>query len=1020
MRRLLDVIFLAILSLGMATGLQAQSNDNLPKLKEVSGKKLLESLTPLQHKSGLWGYADEEGKFVIRPVFTEACPYEGKVARVNVGGLWGTIGDNGLFILNPVYDSIDKYSSDSLAVVVSKGRYGLVNAKGYLVSRRLYKKIEYADYGYHLNDDGLYGTIDKQGKIMLSPRFKSVEILDKWKGLELVCMKDKWGILKDGNNLLTLTFDDKIKLLQSGASGRLDLYLAKQDGCYGIVTSYGQFVTPCVYDEISMASSGRYYITRIGDKYGAVSLKMSELTAPVLESIPYIGEDIFKLHNDGKFYAMNINGAVSFEDCSDLYHVFRPEDYATTSSIPEWAKHIMVEQNLADRQTAMSNASLVLDIMKKHDYDLSLASSDADMPKGYDLKIPHSVNELYGIADGGVFVKASGQVTDYESGYHNMHYKAVSQSGMVVRLVSVSSNGEYLITVEDEQFPLTSVLEVLGLTDYSSLCPKDFAILSDDSLLVRFSFKGQDVEQDALVTFSFDGMSSISCSTIQTSGDNRLLASLFGGFYTCSKGAMIANHESPLNRYDKNGVLDWEYRPVFGEKIFAMDETENYIYLCGSTMIASASGVEVPLVVQLDKRGGKVTSMTGDINNARFTGVLCKDYLIYAKASSLDGKSTRTDYYPYFSLEEIGDEFGVSPKCVWEQWGSGLIGGCGLVSHDGRWIYSPVLKSDQMCTEYGWEFSAFMSDFLVVRHMGKYGLINKAGEIVIEPKYDLLEALENPEYVKAAVGDDFGVLNVNGKVVVPIEYDYVGKMSDDMIVVSKEGHFGCFDKDGNLAVPLEYDEIREYVGGMARFRYKGKFGFISKNGEIPVAPFSDDVENFAENYTLVTIKNKVGFVSLQGDWLVVPMYDSGGSFSAGYAYLSQAGKYGYIDISGEFVIPMEYSHATDFDPVSGLACVAKSGMWGVIDKKGQIIVPFDYSKVELCADGSIYVEKDGKCGVFSQSGKEIYPAVCDSIERDSQNRIFRYGAATGRIDGQRVRIDRNGNVVYQYAMLSDM
>ena len=1020
MRCFLKILAVVSVSVFMTEAVSAQVPDNLPKLKEISSKKQLESVSPQRHKSGLWGYADSEGKFVIRPVFTEACPYEGKVARVNVGGLWGTIGDNGLFIVTPAYSSIDKYSSDSLAVVVSDGRYGLINSKGFKVSEAFYEHIRYADYGYQMTNNGLSGTINKAGKVMLSPRFESIESLDKWRGLEQVRIGDRWGVLKDGNTLLTLAFDDRIELLQTGSSGRLDLYLAEQNNSKGIVTPYGQFVTPCVYDDISPASSGRYYVTRIGDRYGAISLNMSELAPPVLRSIPYIGEDIFKVHHDGEFYAVNHNGAVPFQDCSDLYHVFRPDDYSSTSSIPEWAKHIMVEQNLSDRQTAIQNASLVLDVLKRHNYDVISTEADESLPEGYDLRIPASVTELYGIADGGVFVRESGTVTDYNSGYHNLHFKAMSKSGMTVRLVSVPSSGEYLITVEDEQFSLAPVLQKSGMTEYASLCPKDFAVLSDDSLLVRFCFGGRDAEQNVLVRFSFDGLASVSYDVVNENGDYRLLASLFGGFYTCSTGSVIASHEIPLKRYDRNGIFDWEYRPLYGEKIYAIDETENYIYLCGSTISASSTGTEMPVVIQLNKRGEKVSFVTRDVQNARFTGILCKDFMIYAKTASSDGKNQLTDYYPYFSLEEMGDDFGVALKCVWEPWGDGVIGGCGLVSHDGRWIYSPVLKSDQMCTEYGWEFSAFVSDFLIVRHMGKYGLVNKEGSIVIEPKYDVLEPLENPEYVKASVGDSTGVLSVSGRVVVPLKYDYVGRMNDDMIVVSREGRFGCFDKDGTLAVPLEYDEIREYVDGMARFRYKGKYGFISKNGEIPVAPFSDDVENFSENYTLVTIKNKVGFVNLQGDWLVVPMYDSGGSFSAGYAYLSQAGKYGYINNSGDFAIPMQFSQATDFNPEYGLACVEKSGMWGVIDKSGKIIVPFEYSKVEICSDGSIYVEKNGKCGIFSQYGKVIYPAVCDSIERDAENRIFMYGSASGRIDGQRVRIDRNGNVVYQYAMLSDM
>lgn len=1015
MRCFLKILAVVSVSVFMTEAVSAQVPDNLPKLKEISSKKQLESVSPQRHKNGLWGYADSEGKFVIRPVFNQAHPYEGNVARVNVGGLWGIIGNNGLFVVNPAYDSIDPYSADSLAVVNLRGKYGLINSYGIRIGDAHYERMDYTDYGYRVYFSGKYGTVDKRGKIMIPPEYDVIEVLDKWRGLEQVNKDGKWGILKEGRYILTLAFDEKMTLLQSGLNGLPDLYLVTQGGVKGVVTSYGQYVVPCVYDEIAPSASGQYYVTRQGDRYGAVSLKMAELIPPILQNRPYIGEDVFKVYDGVEFYAVNHKGAVTFKDCSDLFYVFRPDDYMTTNSIPEWSKHILIEQNVENRLSEINEASSVLDVLAKHNYNLVAAEADETLPKGYDLRIPASVSESYGIVEGGTFVRSSGVVTDYEAGFHNLHYQAMSSSGMPVRFVSVPSTGEYLLTIEDERIPFAPALEKFNLEGFKTFAPKDFAMLPDDHLLVRFAMSGTAPEMHAVFTFSLDSLVAVSFSQLHEKVDRRLMASRFGGFYTCSAESVIADHESPLNRYDRNGAFDWEYKPSYGEKIYAVEETESYIYLCGSSMNASVAGVEIPIVIQLDKRGNKVESITKEIPNARFTGMICKDYLIYAKASGIESK----DYYPYFSLDALGDNFGVNVKCIWESWGDGVIGGCGLVSGKGEWLYAPVLTQDQMCTEYGWEFSSFISDYLIVRHMGKYGLVSKEGELVVEAKYDLLESLQNPMFIKATMGDVSGVLDVSGKVIVPLEYDYVGKMSEDIIVVSKDGKFGCFDKTGSQVVPMEYDEIREYVGGMARYSYMGKFGFIDSKGEVLVAPFSDDVENFSENCTLVTIKNKVGFVTFKGEWLAVPMYDAGGSFSGGYAYLAQAGKYGYINKAGDFVIPMEYSSATDFDLKTGLARVAKNGLWGVINTEGNVIIPFEYSKVELCADGYIYVEKDSKCGIFSSSGNEIFPVKCDSIEISGDKKIFRYGVAAGRLDGQRIGIDTNGNVVFQYAMLAE-
>ena len=231
--------------------------------------------------------------------------------------------------------------------------------------------------------------------------------------------------------------------------------------------------------------------------------------------------------------------------------------------------------------------------------------------------------------------------------------------------------------------------------------------------------------------------------------------------------------------------------------------------------------------------------------------------------------------------------------------------------------------------------------------------------------------------------------------------------------------YGFYDKQGILVAPIEYKEIREFVGGMARFRGVKKFGFINTKGEYVVDPFSDETENFKEDACLVTINNKVGLVNLKGDWIAAPMYEDGGSFSGGYAYLAQAGKYGYVDKSGEFVIPMKYSGASDFHPLYGLACVSENGLWGVIDVRGNYVVPAQFDEVSVTADGYICAQKEGRYGVFSSSGREIYPVECDNIDFEPSNNLFTYGVVNARLNGQRIRIDQQGNAVYQYSYMVD-
>ena len=894
MNRFSFIISLTVIAFGICRNAQAQIPEDLPNLKEIKGKDLTLKISPLQHKKGKWGYADSEGKFVVKPIFDAVCPYEGSVARVKFNGQWGTISNSGLFVILPVYDGLEYFSSDSLAIVMENTKYGLIDRKGRFVQKVHYDSLCYVDYGYRAFKDGKCGTIAHDGSTIIDPQYDEIRMLDRRNGVELVYKDGLWGILKDGSDLLALKWDVPLELLRTGSNGRPDLYLAVQNGKYGVVTVFGQYVTPCVYDEITEAISGRYYVIRQGDRYGAVSLDMTELVCPKFEDIPSLGKKTFKIYDEGVFTAVSDRADIPVP--FGLYTMLLENElgYNTTKEIPEWSKTLKLEANHEAREEEIAVAMRKKTDCEQSSYDSSFGLAVEDVDK-------------YGI--------------------------------------------EY---------------------------PDDMA----------------------------------------ANASVRVWKSLFGGRYECSAKMLSFNEKNPLVRYDRSGSQDWTFVPSYGEEFYDIDETDSYIYICGSRK-AAAKGDSSPLIVQLNKRGERLQEFSHPFSYAYFSGIACKDHLLYAKTSYRKGKGIGPEYYPFHVLEELGDDFGVHLCCEWDDWGGGELGGCGLVDARGRWLDNTAMAgSDQICNAYGWEFGNFTGEYLIVRHLGKYGLVNRSGEFTIEAKYDFMEYMDNPSYVMVSSEGRYGVLDSQGKQIVPMDYDYVGKMGEDLIIVKKYGQYGCYDKNGELVVPMEYEEIREYVGGMARIKVKDRFGFIDKNGELIVAPFSDEVENFSEGFALVTIKDRLGFVSLDGDWIAVPMYEDGGSFSGGLAYLSHNGKYGYIDRYGEFVIPMQYDKVMDFDPEFGVACVSSGGKWGVIDKVGKVVVPIEYDSVSVSSDGYVKVGKDDRFGIWSCDGKMVYPTECESVAVSDRGRMFRYGAAEGRIDGVHVRIDVFGNVVHQYSLMN--
>ena len=1033
------VILIALFS-GIAFSANAQSEPvEPPKMRELKGEELQGTLKPLQNKKGLWGYVNSEDKFVIKAQFEDAKPYEGNVAQVRFNGKCGIIGRNGLYILPPTYmESLGEFSSDSVAIFRVQHKYGLVDTKGRFVQSVKYDDIQPKSFGYLACINLKYSTIDKKGNIICDKKFDSVSSLNEDESLDHVFMERKWGIIKNGKDVITHGWDKQLQLLYDMGGDSPDLYLVSRRNLYGVVTSDGKQVAPVYYDAIELHESGNYFITVRNGKYGAISLRMSEIVPPILDEKPVIEDKMYRVYDGFNFWCANVYGRLEFRVCADVYSARKPAEYVTTTEYPEWAKLDIIESNLEEYTTSQGNARTIYDVMVERSYNMDYIKHDPRLPKDVELTFPSNDVTKYGVLSGHSFIVGGGKIHISETDYLQI---AMKSTNMPVYLASDQSGDKYYLYYDNKLVSLNDALDKFNVKSCPSLYPKDCVLMPDGKLLVRIAFvRSKDeanmslIETDAynlpvsnahislftgtpnsavetygLLTMDIANSSALSFAQLPADMGN-IIASTFGGFYGRTSQSVVADTSNPLTCYDRNGNLEWIFRAHANEVLVDIDETENYIYLGGYT---KDGNVEHPLLIQLDKLGNRAETIIMSDKTSRFSAIKCANHLIYAK---LGGNSE--SFYPHFILEDLGDNMYVRPCCVWEDWGGKHIGGCGLIAENGKWIQSPILEGEQMGDEmlYDWEFGSFSNDYLIIRKSGKYGIINRAGDMLVKPKYEQLEQLENPNYFRVLVDGMYGVIDATGRIIVPAEYNYIGRMSEDMIVAKRGRDYGCFDANGTNVVPFEFLEIKEYVGGMARIQGRnGRYGFIDKNGSDLVLTMFDSVEYYSEDLALVTAMGAVGFVDMQGNWVVRPIYDNGRSFSCGLAPVCSKNKWGYIDKSGDEKIALKFDSAEEFNKEYKIARVSKGGKWGVINDKGTDIVPISFDEVIICADGYIYVKRDDKCGVYSSKGDIVCPVECDDRGLyNSKSIMFKHGIAKVMLNGHSVKLDSFGNIISLY------
>jgi hypothetical protein len=179
--------------------------------------KIVDHKLPVIGGNSIWGYINTKGDYLIKPKFIEAYDFSEGLALVfeeqDTKTNYGYIDYTGKYIIKEIVENMDElfYSFHNGLVPIRKNNEIVyINKKGEIVIRPE-KKLESADPFYDdlasVIIDGLYGFMDKEGKIVIEPKYYSCGAFSE--GLAPVTLdKSKWGYInKQGQIVIDLQFD---------------------------------------------------------------------------------------------------------------------------------------------------------------------------------------------------------------------------------------------------------------------------------------------------------------------------------------------------------------------------------------------------------------------------------------------------------------------------------------------------------------------------------------------------------------------------------------------------------------------------------------------------------------------------------------------------------------------------------------------------------------------------------------------------------------------------------------------
>lgn len=139
---------------------------------------------------------------------------------------------------------------------------------------------------------------------------------------------------------------------------------------------------------------------------------------------------------------------------------------------------------------------------------------------------------------------------------------------------------------------------------------------------------------------------------------------------------------------------------------------------------------------------------------------------------------------------------------------------------------------------------------VITNEKGKFGLINKKGEWILNPIYDEILPLQKNGYRLVVNKEKYGVIDSNNNIVYPAEYDYIDIVSNGF-VLAKEGKMWQIDFSGKVTKPFMYEMSEEilFVSGYtedeypiytnsdyAKYEILGLYGILNTITGKPITP----------------------------------------------------------------------------------------------------------------------------------------------------------------------------------------
>ncbi len=273
-------------------------------------------------------------------------------------------------------------------------------------------------------------------------------------------------------------------------------------------------------------------------------------------------------------------------------------------------------------------------------------------------------------------------------------------------------------------------------------------------------------------------------------------------------------------------------------------------------------------------------------------------------------------------------------------------------------------------------------NYNIINKDERYGVIDRQGNIVVEPIYDIIQ-IPNPSKPVFICMSNYdiqekeyttNVFNEKGEEIFQ-GYQYIQAIPNEttedgipfektVLQYKRNGKYGLLNINGTEVTEAKYDQINSmtYKEGMLLVSQNEKYGVINMNGITVIDIEYDSIT--ADNYYNENTK-----------------YQTAG-FIVGKQQ-EDSYKYGYINYKGKQILETEY---TEIERVTGIKndkdiylVALKNGQAGLLKNK-EIVLNYEYEDISYNAYNNIFIiQSEGKQGISDEKGNMIITPEYDNI-----------------------------------------